>query len=276
MTAPKVLLILALLLAACGGAPSTGTLADAVEETLTRDGLAVELEGSVTVGLQTAGGFSATGEVEPSGRTRRLEVNGRPMGAAPFDVTVVAGDGLVFQQGIPGFDDDGWVFVESAPAAITADLPTFVDPLAVLGLVDGLEGAVTDEGEEIVGGVTTQRIGVVLPSGRLQRLIGDQVEALGEVGEDLLDLDQVQAAARAQVWIDDDGLVRQLRVDITAELAGGRVVPGIGVTDTEVLLRLAPLDEAPEVEVPPEGTVVRTRFADLFRTGQAPQGPTTS
>ncbi len=272
MTTPKVLPVVALLLAgllsACSSGPSVGTLADAVEATTAAAALGVRVDGTVAMGGQVGpGSFTATGTVLPDRGVRSLAVDARPTGADPFAVDVVADGAATFQRGIPGFDDEAWVLVEGAPSAITADLPTFVDPLALLSMVDGLEGSVTDRGEEVVAGTPTQRIGVVLPSARLTRLVLDQVDALGaDLAAQVLDRDEVSASAQAEVWVDGEGLVRQMRVAIRAGLPGGRVVPGIGVVDGELLLRIDPLEQAPEVTVPPEGTLVRTDFPALFRT----------
>lgn len=254
-----------LVLSGCGG-PSTQTLNDAVTATAALPGVAVELTGSTQVGAGTSGGtFQASGRADLAAGAHQLTVEVRPAGGEPTTTDVVVVEGRNHQLGLPGFPADQWVWVDGAPPAISADLPTFVDPLAVLNLLTSLTGDVTDLGTDTVEGAATQHLRVVLPPARMERSITTILEGLGEdVVAQLATVGEVRARALAEVWIDEEGWVRQLRLATTAGIGETQAIPGTGAIDNELLLTLTPLEAPPTIEAPAADDLARTTFADLF------------
>lgn len=260
--------VLLLLAAACGRAPDAATLDAAAAATRELGTVSVRLEGAAfSQPSRPLGSFAAQGIADLVTGDRRTSVEVDIAGTEPYVVDVVVVDDVVHHQGLPGISGDAPVVVTGAPRAISADLATFVDPSALLSLVEDLRGAVIDRGREDVGGVGTQRLGVRLPDARVGRSIGEIIDGLGEdMAAAVAEAGDVRASATADVWIDEDGLIRRLEVRTVASVGPGGSIPGIGAVDNVVLLELTPSPEAGAIE-PPLGASGFVEFATLIGVG---------
>lgn len=263
---------LAVALAGCGGGPTTDTLEEAVAATRAVGAHELAMRGTTYAGVpSTLSTFTAEGQVDLADGAYRYTVEDSQVAGLSYSAEVVAPtDDNVYVQGLPGTDEGQWLRVEDAPDAVTADLPTFINPDAVLGLVEGLTGPVTDLGEEDLDGVTVQQLRLVLPPGRVQRLIQANLELLGsDMVQAVADVGDIVAQATAQLWIDDDRVIRQIRVEYRVTVGSDQAIPGVGALDNDVQVTLQPRGEPVGIQ-PPDGDVARLDYTTLFQT---PTGP---
>lgn len=263
---------LAVALAGCGGGPTTDTLEEAVAATRAVGAHELAMRGTTYAGVpSTLSTFTAEGVVDLADGAYRYTVEDSQVAGLSYSAEVVAPtDDNVYVQGLPGTDEGQWLVVEDAPDAVTADLPTFINPDAVLGLVQGLTGPVTGLGEAQLDGVAVRQLRLVLPPERVQRLIRANLELLGsDMVEAVADVGDLSAQATAQLWIDDDEFIRRIRVEYRVTVGADQAIPGVGALDNDLELTFDPLDDPVEVRQP-DGNIARLDFSTLFQT---PTGP---
>jgi hypothetical protein len=254
-----MVVLLALLLAACGSDPeSVATIRDAAETTLESGSAAFEMrvavEGSQEIPDGEISASGAASYVDPKLMHGTFDFGDLPVGT----IEMIVDERYAYMRGeaFAGFAGDGatWLRVDLASTDATArQLQDLVsgqnDASLLLYYLFGADGEIETIGQDTIDGVEVTGYAVSLDlDAALARGPAEAREALG------LNLDEftdggIAHVLEAEVWVDGDGFVRRLAfVYVLGEEVGGGQI--------RVTSDLSAFGEPVEVEVPPSSSVV--------------------
>ncbi len=242
--------VLALAGAACGeepggggGAEGVNALAAAAEKATDAGSSAMTMSMSVDVGGQ---GFSLEGEgafdfeKHVGEMTMTMEGDGLPQAV---EVEIIIVDEYAYMKMPPELaPGGGWFRTEVASSAGAGANQLGQDPSQYLDFLRGAsEGEIEELGTEEIDGVSTTHYEAELQIDKILEQAPDQ-EAADELKEQLDAFGGEIDAIPADVWIDDDGLPRRMKMTMSVE-AGGQTA------DVDITVDL--FDYGLEVDVKP-------------------------
>ncbi len=239
--------------------------------------IATTLDGLGAGGEVTARG---TGEIDRAGKRAHLELDASGAldafggagdlvdGAGEVEV-VVDGDTAYLRSPLYADltgSDATWVSASAAdladdgPSAITGQ----GDPGGLLALLEGAGGPLEERGREDVRGVPTRHVATVIDVEKaLAQLPDDRhraaVDALREYGAEASSYVTIPAEA----WVDDDGRVRRLRVDLDFSEAADEA-PGLADASASITVELFDFDEPVDIAVPDPADVAELDLSSLL------------
>jgi len=220
------LLLLALPLAACGGSDVTSLdpIAQAASKTRTAGGAHFQMDARLAIQGQNVA-FGGPGEIGGDGRSMRMHltmpmaalgVTGGSNGSATFDV-VASGEsfylrGGPFERIAPG----KWVRVKNTNKNFSLGQN---DPTQVLEYLRATS-EVEEQGTDTVRGVSTTHYTARIQIDKIaDRVTADTARALRQLSK-TLGTNEIPM----DVWVDDGGLVRRVKMDWSTNTTGSFVI----------------------------------------------------
>lgn len=266
-----------------GAASTTGIayLNQAAAATNEAETLKVSMETTVSgLGAGGAATSTSTGEVDRSERRAHVEVDvtdtitlfdpdaDLPEGSGVLEL-VLDGDTAYLRSPLySSFSgaDEPWVSISRDD--LGADRPGAGtgqgDPADLLALLEGAGGTLTELGREDVRGVPTRHVSTVidlekalaqLPDERHQG-VRDELEGFGAEAASFVTIP-------AEAWVDDDGHVRRLRVDLDFSKAADEV-PELAGASVSITVELFDFDAPVDIAVPDQADVAELDLGALL------------
>jgi hypothetical protein len=155
------------------------------------------------------------------------------------------------------------VTADGDPSALSGT-SSQADPGQYLGYLSGVSDDVVEVGTEDVGGVSTTRYRATIDFSRAldQGTARDMLDQMGlDIDEQLERLRAAGVTIPTDVWIDEDGLLRKLRMRMGGEALGSSGLPA----DTQMTITIELHDYGTPVSVtapPPEDVTDWSEFLD--------------
>ncbi|HEX8743658.1 MAG TPA: hypothetical protein VF712_11035 [Thermoleophilaceae bacterium] len=230
------------------------TVAEAAEATSAAGGAKIELEGTVSARGQTVD-ISGTGEMDEKGRSAmEMEL---PGGAGTMRQVFA---GYVLYQQLPGIEEQlgkEWMKIDLVRAyrqvGVTLDLlqqPGGQDPRQMLAQLRNASGAIEKLGtEEVQGAETTHYKGDIDLRKQVDRVPAARRDEARRSVEKLIDISGTEGYPM-EVWIDDEKLVRRMRMKLSINnpAFGGKI--GMDVT-----MEMSGYGSPVHIAVPPDEQV---------------------